>query len=625
LRVEPTAFVDDRVGVQRGQSRELAHHPANAHTVAFLDFVTVVVDGAEHVDAVRRIDQGEPQALRVVVPSVNDAAQLARGVDAVQDALVVGPADLNHVVHRVRQVGRQDVDDHRLNAEDGAARRDGHRQFHILLKLGVFLVDRCEGECLAVQQARFKREVEREHGREVVTGRCVSASDGDLDVHIFQRVAHQHLHLDSTSFGHIQLWRGKAHHHRAQTTARRRVLSQEIERVLGVDVPLGLAFVPVGGTLAHVGFADQCELRHGAFAHRPCAERIFANHPHHVDDFAILPQDNGVVSIEPSHSAQGLALVDNRSRRLGVAQHVNPARRDDALEVQGLNGHLRAVVVHLHDVGGQIHLKRRGVVDLQRLVVARALHVFADDQVVAQPRRAALKNGHWKGVGGQAVAPQRAGLKCRRTHFNRGGVQPVLVAQSPHVVVPRFAKRRKVEVRLVCGGQNLVGLVADEEHVAPFYCVAVVPKRHKGAVFGQACLCFRFSSRGQERASIAGWDLARFPCQGHRCFRHTDAPSFGEGRQLGQGLGPFCQRQIVRDGVDLKRTVSQSLHVDGGADKQVEDGSRLGVHHGQAGGRAGRIADVGEADNGWPQVCAECGDVGVVQRQVTAFAGQHVG
>ena len=287
---------------------------------------------------------------------------------------------------------------HGLDAQHGSSRKDGQRQFDVFLKLGVFLVDGHEVERLAVQQAGLKREVQREHGGVIQARFGIAAGDGNLHLNVLEGIADEHLDRNRAAFCHVEFRGRKTHHHRSEAPARRGVLAEEIKRVLRVDVPLGLAFVPVGGALADVGLSDQRVFCHGAFTHRPRAKRVFPNHAHHVDDFAILPQHNRIVAVEPRHRAQGLALVDDGRGRLGVAQHRHTARHEHPFQVQALDGGLRAVVVDLHHIWGEVHVKRRGVVDFQGLVVARSLHVFADDQIVAQPCRAALQNGHRQSV-----------------------------------------------------------------------------------------------------------------------------------------------------------------------------------------------------------------------------------
>ena len=84
---------------------------------------------------------------------MHNASELARRVDAVQHALVVRAAHLDDVVHRVGQVGRQNVDDDGLDAQCCRARSHSHGEFDILLKLWLFIVDGHKVERLAVQQA----------------------------------------------------------------------------------------------------------------------------------------------------------------------------------------------------------------------------------------------------------------------------------------------------------------------------------------------------------------------------------------------------------------------------------------------------------------------------------------
>ena len=186
------------------------------------------------------------------------------------------------------------------------------------------------------------------------------------------------------------------------------MLSQEIEGVLGVHVPLRLALGPVRGALSDVGLPNEGVLRHAARLHRPTVglSRVVlrANLTHLVNHHPVLPEHDGVVAVEPSHGAQHLALVHNGRVCLRISHHVNPSWRDGALQVELLRRRRGAVVVDLHGVRGQINRFHRRVVHLQRFVVARALDVLADDQVVAQPRLATLQDVHLQEVAAQAVA-----------------------------------------------------------------------------------------------------------------------------------------------------------------------------------------------------------------------------
>ena len=271
----------------------------------------------------RGVNQRESKALGVVVPTVNNASQFAGRVDAVEHALVVRAAHLDHVVNRVRQVRGQDVDHHGFNSDHRFARHDGQGQLHVFLKFGVVFVNGRKRERLAVEEACRKLKIQGEHGREIVAWRRITSRDCNLHLNVVERIAHEHFHRHSAPFGNVKLGRGKSHHHGAQPATSRAVLSEEVERVLGVDVPLGCAFIPVRGTLSDVGFPNQRVFRHGAITHRPRALWVFSNDAHHVNDLAVLAKNDGVVSVEPRHRAQHLAHAHNFCRSLRVAHHVH--------------------------------------------------------------------------------------------------------------------------------------------------------------------------------------------------------------------------------------------------------------------------------------------------------------
>ena len=257
LGVEPTALVNQRVHIERRQAIELAHNTSDTHAVSLVHFVPKVADWAEHIDPGGGVNQGEAKRLGVIVPAVHHAAQLTSHIDAVQHPLVVVPADLGNVIDGVGQIRRQDVDHHRFNSKHRATRHDGHGQLHVLLKLRIFFVDGGKGEGLAVQKACFKIERQREHGGVVGAWSGVSPTNRHEHFHVFKRVAHLHFHVHALALGHVKLGRGKPNHHRAQTTARRAVVAQEVEGVLGINIPLGLAHAPKHGTFANVGLSHQ--------------------------------------------------------------------------------------------------------------------------------------------------------------------------------------------------------------------------------------------------------------------------------------------------------------------------------------------------------------------------------
>ena len=289
-----------------------------------------------------------------------------------------------------------------------------------------------------------------------------------------------------------------------------------------------------------------------------------------------------------------------------------------------MDGDLRSVVVHLHHVRRQIDIKRGGVVNFQSLVVARALHVFTDDQVVAKTGCAALQNVHEQGVGRQAVAAERRGAQHHISRLHSGGVEAVLVAQSPNVVHPCLAKRREVEVGFVGGRENLVVFIANEEDVLPFHGIAVVPKRNQRSILCQARFGIHFTAGRQQSSTIAGGNFTRLAHHHHRVNRHAHTPTRRHRLDRVERRQAFGQNQIVRDGVHLKHPVTKAFHVQCCAEKHALHFACFAIHNSQACQTVGRIRRVRKAHNGGAQIRAKCGVGRVVQFEVAPFAGQHV-
>ena len=251
--------------------------------------------------------------------------------------------------------------------------------------------------------------------------------------------------------------------------------------------------------------------------------------------------------------------------------------------------------------------------DFKCLVLACSLHVFTDDQVVAQASSTAIQNRHRKGVHRQAVAiAQRRHAIHRRPHRQGGGVEFVLVAQPPNVVVARFAKHREIEVGLFCCGQNGVGRVAHQKQIFSLHRIAVIPEGDQRAFCSEACLGLHISSGGQDCSSIARRNFTGFAHNLNGLHRKLGTPVFVDRGHVIQGGPSLRQRRIVRHRVNHVRSIAQPLHVDGCAREHVDDLTRV-VHHDQSCGRRRGVALVGETKNDRAQICAHRAVVGVVE------------
>ena len=200
-----------------------------------------------------------------------------------------------------------------------------------------------------------------------------------------------------------------------------------------------------------------------------------------------------------------------------------------------------------------------------------------------------------------------------------------MVAEAPNVVISRLAKRREIVVRLVRGHQNFVCFVADQEDVLSLHGIAVVTERNQRTIFRETRFGICFSSRGQQGATVARRNLTGFPNQRDGRIRQAHTSSLGHRPNAVQRRPPRSQQGVMRNGVDLKGAVSQALHIDGGSEEDVQHLSCFRIDDGQACDGVRGIALVCESNNGRANVCAEDRVVGIVERQVTPFAREHVG
>ena len=262
---------------------------------------------------------------------------------------------------------------------------------------------------------------------------------------------------------------------------------------------------------------------------------------------------------------------------------------------------------------------------LQSLVVAGALDVFADDQVVAQTRCATLQNQHLKGIQRQTVTPQGSRTAHGHAGRHRRCIQSLLVTQTPNAIRTGAFEAGKIEIRFVRRRQNVVVLVAHQKHVFAFHGVAVIPEGHQGAVLCQTRLCVGISPCSKHGPSVTRRGFTRFADQFHWIFCNADAPTSGH-RGHGLQRGPiFTQDDVVRNGVHQQRVVPKTLHVDCCAEKNLQHLACVFIQHRQAGKCCGRVAQVRKTHDLRAQVCAECRVCRVVERQMPSFTRQHVG
>ena len=83
------------------------------------------------------------------------------------------------------------------------------------------------------------------------------------------------------------------------------MVADEVEGVLGVDIPLVLTHLPISAPLGNIRLADQCVFGHFACASIHCEWRtwIGAKLTHLVDDDTVVVQHDDVVAVKPRHLA----------------------------------------------------------------------------------------------------------------------------------------------------------------------------------------------------------------------------------------------------------------------------------------------------------------------------------
>ncbi len=101
-----------------------------------------------------------------------------------------------------------------------------------------------------------------------------------------------------------------------------------------------------------------------------------------VDDDSVLAEEHGVVAVEPARVVRLVRSAENGLHRLRLCEHEHVARRDGSDQRDRQVADEIAVGAHLHVVDAvQRHRGRARIVDLERLVVARALDVLGEVQV----------------------------------------------------------------------------------------------------------------------------------------------------------------------------------------------------------------------------------------------------
>ncbi len=126
----------------------------------------------------------------------------------------------------------------------------------------------------------------------------------------------------------------------------------------------------------------------------PLGSRVEAGLADHVDRRPSLVEDDGIVAVEPAGAVRLVGLGQDRRTCRGLGDHVDVTRRDRAGQEDRQAGRRAAVEVHGHRVaaGGEIDRRAGAVVDLERLVVARALDVLGEEQL--RRRRIRTADGH---------------------------------------------------------------------------------------------------------------------------------------------------------------------------------------------------------------------------------------
>ena len=469
-------------------------------------FVAKVRHWAEHIDAPRAVNQSELQSRGVIVPAMHDAAQLAADADRIRhtrnDILRVNRGD---VVNRVLQVRRQDVDNQILNRPHHITRHNGQRQLDIFLELGLLVVNGGKRERSIVQQTDREREVLWQYRREIITGHGISTCDRDLHNSVLKRVRHLDVHLHTAPFRDVQFRSGETDLHVGRPAARGGVVADEIEGVLWVDVPLGLANGPIRRPHRNRRLPHERVL-----AHRPCPivhcpriPRIRTEFAHHIDQLIAVVQRNHIIAIEPSRLAHQIARLEQQGLSVRVHQDKHIVGLNGPFELLRICRLAGAVVPSLDAVGAQVDGHWRRIVEFDGFVVRVAFDVLADVNLLTEAAGGTIEDVHSQRRGRQAVTLEAGNILQRLACRQRGFIKSTERADPPNVVLPD-AKLREIVLRVRGRVDDVAIGVGDAKHVLRLDCFGGVTEGDHGVVLADAADGRRCAAGVRDDAAVAG-------------------------------------------------------------------------------------------------------------------------
>ncbi len=264
--------------------------------------------------------------------------------------------------------------------------------------------------------------------------------------------------------------RGAGCTHRLVAACQDRVAAQPVEGIRRVAVPLD-------GRIEHVvairvprgdgGLATQRVVGRAGEAGTPFGARVEADLADGVHDRAVVDEKHGVIAVEPAGGRVGLVRL-RQDRGVGrcLRDHKYIPRRDGAGQRNAVAHRHVPVEMHLDGIaaGGQIDRVVGRVVDLERLVEARALHVLAEEELTAGgcvdrgDRRNGAEEQRQRGHRAEGTAITRGDRGEHERHsllLQDGNEQPSRLPGCPYLTGvrrPRVRGSRALAVAIRCAG-----------------------------------------------------------------------------------------------------------------------------------------------------------------------------
>ena len=376
------------------------------------------------------------------------------------------------------------------------------------------------------------------------------------------------------------------------------MVTEEIEGVLGVDVPLVRADGPIRRSLRDIRLPHQRVFRHRSIAaiNREWITGIWPEFTHHVNQQIVVVQRNHVVSVEPGRLADEVAQLKNLRRRIGVHDHEHPVGLNRPLKLLVVRGFRRTIVPRFDPISGQVDGHRRGIVELNGLVVGVALDVFADENLFAKASTCAVQNIDRQRRRRQTVAFDARDALESAARGERRFVKSTEGTDAPNFVVPD-AEIGEIVLRVRGRVEDGSVGIGDEEHVLGFDSFGGVPEGDDGIFLAHAAQRNRGAARVGDVSSVTRWRVAGLSRDRHRIVAQGQAARSGNvverfaGRNRGQ-----VERAIVRHRPDRRFHIAEAAEVGHSALEGCNDEPSGHVHNDEVRGGGGHGIGIGEVD-----------------------------